>query len=73
MFLQKYIILQVKENGNSYVSNAISYVEKMEKIMNEQADAGYRLHTVFSSEEVKTIRFDGNSCPKTTMIFEKIE
>lgn len=41
--------------------------------MNEQAEAGYRLHTVLSSDKVsKSISFDGNVSPQTTMIFEKL-
>ncbi len=67
-----YKIVQVSERKKFY-DNELDYVEKMEIIMNEQAEAGYRLHTVLSSDKVsKSISFDGNVSPQTTMIFEKL-
>lgn len=38
-----------------------------------EIEVGYRLHTVLSSDKVsKSISFDGNVSPQTTMIFEKL-
>ena len=67
-----YVVRQVLERDTSYVK-APGYAEQMEKILNEQAEAGYRLHTVLSSDKIsRSVRFDGGLNPKTILIFEKI-
>ena len=70
--MSKYIVVQVLEKEKFY-DNTISYAETMQNIMNEQAEAGYRLHTVLNSDQVsRNLSLDGSIRPKTTMIFEKI-
>ncbi|MBE7041690.1 MAG: DUF4177 domain-containing protein [Ruminococcaceae bacterium] len=70
--MPQYKVVQMMEREKFY-DNTPSYTESLEKIMNEQAEAGYRLHTVLGSDQVsRSLRFDGSIRPQTTMIFEKI-
>ncbi|MBQ2696939.1 MAG: hypothetical protein IJF61_06515 [Clostridia bacterium] len=68
-----YVVRQVVERDTSYVK-APSYAEQMEAVLNEQADAGYRLHTILTSDRLsQNISFNGKTQPKTILIFEKVK
>ena len=68
--MAEYIVRQVVERDTSYVKRP-DYLEEMEALLNEQAEAGYHLHTALSGKKSISFKCDGNDCQKITLIFEK--
>jgi len=67
----QYKVVQIIEREKFY-DNTPDYTESLEKILNEKAKEGYRLHTVLGGGQgFHSWSFDGSIRPKTTMIFEK--
>ena len=69
----KYIVLQVilKEKLIGVGSNS-STMSKLQDVINEQADKGYRLHTI-STASSGSIGLLGGDRIQATMVFEKID
>ena len=69
----KYIVLQVilKEKLIGVGSNS-STMSKLQDVINEQADKGYRLHTISTVSSGSTGLLGGDRI-QATMVFEKID
>ena len=69
----KYIVLQVilKEKLIGVGSNS-STMSKLQDVINEQADKGYRLHTISTVSSGSTGLLGGDR-RQATMVFEKID
>lgn len=69
----KYIVLQVilKEKLIGTGSNS-STMSKLQDVINEQADKGYRLHTISTASSGSTGLLGGDRI-QATMVFEKID
>lgn len=69
----KYIVLQVvlKEKLIGVGSNS-STMSKLQDVINEQADKGYRLHTISTTSSGSTGLLGGDRI-QATMVFEKID
>lgn len=69
----KYKVMQVtlKEKLIGTGSN-IATLSKLQNIINEQYDCGYKLHTITTSESFSKGLFGGDRI-QATIIFEKIE
>lgn len=69
----KYIVLQVvlKEKLIGVGSNS-STMSKLQDVINEQADKGYRLHTISTASSGSTGLLGGDRI-QATMVFEKID
>lgn len=69
----KYIVLQVilKEKLIGVGSNS-STMSKLQDVINEQAEKGYRLHTISTTSSGSTGLLGGDRI-QATMVFEKID
>lgn len=69
----KYIVLQVilKESLIGTGSN-LSTMSKLQNVINDQAEKGYRLHTI-STTSSGSKGFLGGDRIQATMVFEKID
>ena len=69
----KYIVLQVilKEKLIGVGSNS-STMSKLQDVINEQADKGYRLHTISTASSGSTGLLGGDRI-QATIVFEKID
>ena len=69
----KYIVLQVilKEKLIGVGSNS-STMSKLQDVINEQTDKGYRLHTISTVSSASTGLLGGDRI-QATMVFEKID
>ena len=69
----KYIVLQVvlKEKLRGVGSNS-STMSKLQDVINEQADKGYRLHTISTVSSGSTGLLGGDRI-QATMVFERID
>lgn len=69
----KYIVLQVvlKENLIGTGSN-LSTMSKLQNVINEQAEKGYRLHTISTTSSGSKGLLGGDRI-QATMVFEKID
>lgn len=69
----KYIVLQVvlKEKLIGVGSNS-STMSKLQDVINEQADKGYRLHTISTASSGSTGLLGGDRI-QATMVFERID
>lgn len=69
----KYIVLQVvlKEKLIGVGSNS-STMSKLQDVINEQADKGYRLHTISTASSGSTGILGGDRI-QATMVFERID
>lgn len=69
----KYIVLQVilKEKLIGVGSNS-STMSKLQDVINEQAEKGYRLHTISTASSGSTGLLGGDRI-QATMVFEKID
>lgn len=69
----KYIVLQVilKESLIGTGSN-LSTMSKLQDVINEQAEKGYRLHTISTASSGSTGLLGGDRI-QATMVFEKID
>ena len=66
----KYVVLQVilKEK---FIGSGSGNLIELEKIINEQADKGYRLHTITTASSGSKGLLGGDRI-QATMVFEKI-
>lgn len=69
----KYIVLQVilKESLIGTGSN-LSTMSKLQNVINEQAEKGYRLHTISTASSGSTGLLGGDRI-QATMVFERID
>ena len=69
----KYIVLQVilKEKLIGVGSNS-STMSKLQDVINEQAEKGYRLHTISTTSSGSTGLLGGDRI-QATMVFERID
>lgn len=69
----KYIVLQVvlKENLIGTGSNAQT-MSKLQNVINEQADKGYKLHTISTTSSGSKGLLGGDRI-QATMVFERID
>lgn len=69
----KYIVLQVvlKEKLIGVGSNS-STMSKLQDVINEQAEKGYRLHTISTASSGSTGLLGGDRI-QATMVFERID
>ena len=68
--MSKYKVLHLDMQDRHYFQPVMP-MKELEKVINEQAENGYRLHT-FSTESGYSSGLDGNVKMKAIMIFEKI-
>ena len=66
----KYVVLQVilKEK---FIGTGSGNLTELEKIINEQADKGYRLHTITTASSGSKGVFGGDRI-QATLVFEKL-
>ena len=66
----QYVVLQVTLK-EKFIGTGSKNLGEMERIINEQAAKGYRLHT-FSTASAQSSGFGGGDRIQATMVFEKI-
>lgn len=68
--MQKYVVLQVTLK-EKLIGTASRNLDELEKVINDQAEKGYRLHTI-STASAHSTGFGGGDRIQATMVFEKI-
>ncbi len=68
--MSKYKVLHLDIQDRHYFQ-PVKPMEELERVINEQAESGYRLHT-FSTESGYSSGLDGSTKMKAIMVFEKI-
>ena len=66
----KYVVLQVTLK-EKFIGTGSGNLTQLEKVINEQADKGYRLHTITTASANSTGWLGGDRI-QATMVFEKI-
>ena len=66
----KYVVLQVTLK-EKLIGSGQKNISELEKIINEQADKGYRLHTISTASAVSTGLLGGDRI-QAVLVFEKI-
>ena len=66
----QYVVLQVTLKEKFFGTGSKNLTE-LEKVINEQAAKGYRLHTI-STASAQSSGFGGGDRIQATMVFEKI-
>lgn len=66
----KYVVLQVTLK-EKFIGTGSKNLSELERIINEQADKGYRLHTI-STASAQSSGFGGGDRIQATMVFEKL-
>lgn len=69
--MQPYVVLQVTLK-EKFIGTASKNLDELERVINEQAAKGYRLHTI-STAAAHSTGFGGGDRIQATMVFEKIE
>lgn len=67
---KKYIVLQVTLK-EKLIGTGSKNLTELEKVINEQADKGYRLHTI-STASAHSSGLGGGDRIQATMVFEKL-
>lgn len=67
---KKYIVLQVTLK-EKLIGTGSKNLTELEKVINEQADKGYRLHTI-STTSAHSSGLGGGDRIQATMVFEKL-
>ena len=66
----KYVVLQVTLK-EKFIGTGSKNLGELERIINEQANKGYRLHTITTASAQST-GFGGGDRIQATMVFEKL-
>ena len=69
--MQKYVVLQVTLK-EKLIGTSSKNLSELEDVINEQADKGYRLHTI-STTSGGSKGLGGGDRIQATMVFERIE
>ena len=68
---EKYVVLQVTLK-EKFIGTGSRNLKEVERIINDQADEGYRLHT-FTTSSVDSEGIMGGDRMQATMVFESID
>ena len=68
--MPQYVVLQVTLK-EKFIGTGSKNLAELERIINEQAAKGYRLHTMSTASAVST-GFGGGDRIQTTLVFEKL-
>ena len=66
----KYVVLQVTLK-EKFIGTGSKNLGELERIINEQANKGYRLHTI-TTASAQSKGFGGGDRIQATMVFEKL-
>ena len=69
--MQQYIVLQVTLKEKLF-GTASRNLDELERVINDQAAKGYRLHTFSTATSVHSTGLGGGDRIQATMVFEKI-
>ena len=69
--MQKYVVLQVTLK-EKLIGTGSKNLTALEAVINEQADKGYRLHTI-STASAQSAGLMGGDRIQATMVFERID
>ncbi len=68
--MPQYVVLQVTLK-EKFIGTGSKNLAELEKVINEQAAQGYRLHTI-STASAQSSGFGGGDRIQATMVFEKL-
>ena len=68
--MPQYVVLQVTLK-EKFIGTGSKNIAELEKVINEQAAKGYRLHTI-STASGQSTGFGGGDRIQATMVFEKL-
>ncbi|MBO5939320.1 MAG: DUF4177 domain-containing protein [Clostridia bacterium] len=68
--MPQYVVLQVTLK-EKFIGTGSKNLSELEKVINEQAAKGYRLHTI-STASAQSSGFGGGDRIQATMVFEKL-
>lgn len=68
--MPQYVVLQVTLK-EKFIGTGSKNLAELEKVINEQAAKGYRLHTI-STASAQSSGFGGGDRIQATMVFEKL-
>lgn len=68
--MPQYVVLQVTLK-EKFLGTGSKNLSELERIINEQAEKGYRLHTI-STASAQSTGFGGGDRIQATMVFEKL-
>ena len=66
----KYVVLQVTLK-EKFIGPGAKNLSELERVINEQAEKGYRLHTI-STVSAQSTGFGGGDRIQATMVFERL-
>ena len=69
--MQKYVVLQVTLK-EKLIGSGSGNLSQLERVINEQADKGYRLHTI-STASASSSGFLGGDRIQATLVFERLD
>lgn len=69
--MQKYVVLQVTLK-EKLIGSGSGNLSQLEKVINEQADKGYRLHTI-TTASASSSGFLGGDRIQATLVFERLD
>lgn len=69
--MQKYVVLQVTLK-EKLIGSGSGNLLQLERVINEQADKGYRLHTI-STASASSSGFLGGDRIQATLVFERLD
>ena len=69
--MQKYVVLQVTLK-EKLIGSGSGNLLQLERVINEQADKGYRLHTITTASATST-GFLGGDRIQATLVFERLD
>ena len=68
--MPQYVVLQVTLK-EKFIGTGSKNLSELERVINEQAEKGYRLHTI-STASAQSTGFGGGDRIQATMVFEKL-
>ena len=68
--MPQYVVLQVTLK-EKFIGTGSKNLSQLEDVINEQAEKGYRLHTI-STASAQSSGFGGGDRIQATMVFEKL-
>ena len=69
--MKKYVVLQVTLK-EKLIGSGSGNLSQLERVINEQADKGYRLHTI-STASASSTGFIGGDRIQATLVFERLD
>lgn len=69
--MQKYVVLQVTLK-EKLIGSGSGNLSQLERVINEQANKGYRLHTI-STASASSSGFIGGDRIQATLVFERLD